>query len=240
MIIKTLNRSESQIAMKDWLFKYPKLPEINNEYMKIRLDVQSFNTKVKNECHNESSKKDYYYDIHLGILLYNYLMDKPGFSLRAAANDDFWRYMSLKVIPNIVAERWGKDNESHYWSKSARIWLRSIWWYIHLSWQGDTVHTMHVLESPCFSTDSILNMEERTGRKGTFINVYRYIMYFYSRIPQADLKKFNKNKKSQQGDLFRVIMKLNTAKVMVIDPALYLGGEKEYVRSLFSDVGVRV
>lgn len=32
----------------------------------------------------------------------------------------------------------------------------------------------------------------------------------------------------------------STAKVMVVDPALYLGGEKEYVRSLFFDAGVRV
>ena len=35
-------------------------------------------------------------------------------------------------------------------------------------------------------------------------------------------------------------MKLNTAKVMVVEPALYLGGEKEYVRSLFEDVGINV
>ena len=93
----------------------------------------------------------------------------PGFNLRAAANDDFWRYLSIKVIPDVVAERWGYENESHYWSKPARIWLRSIWWYVHLSWQGDMQTTAKVLEASCFTTDSILNLEERTGRKGTFI-----------------------------------------------------------------------
>ena len=91
-----------------------------------------------------------------------------------------------------------------------------------------------------FTTDSILNLEERTGRKGTFINVYRYIMYYYSHIPQQVLDEYNKNTETQQDDLFRIVMKLNTAKVMVVDPALYLGGEKEYVRSLFMDSGVRV
>ena len=172
--------------------------------------------------------------------MYDYLWRVPGFNLRAAANDDFWRYLSIKVIPDVVAERWEYDNESHYWSKPARIWLRSIWWYVHLSWQGDMQTTAKVLEAPCFTTDSILNLEERTGRKGTFINVYRYIMYYYSHIPQQILDEYNKNTKTQQDDLFRIVMKLNTAKVMVVDPALYLGGEKEYVRSLFMDAGVRV
>lgn len=135
------------------------------------------NQKVRSECPDSIAKKDYYIDAHIGILLYDYLWRVPGFNLRAAANDDFWRYLSIKVIPDVVAERWGYDNESHYWSKPARIWLRSIWWYVHLSWQGDMQTTAKVLEAPCFTTDSILNLEERTGRKGTFINVYRYIMY---------------------------------------------------------------
>lgn len=72
-----------------------------------------------------------------------------------------------------------------------------------------------------------------------------WISYFpqcilYSHIPQQVLDEYNKNTETQQDDLFRIVMKLNTAKVMVVDPALYLGGEKEYVRSLFMDAGVRV
>lgn len=240
MIIKTLNRSEAQIEMKNWISQYPELPSVERDYIKIREDIQNFNKTVREECKGQTAKKDYYVDAHLGILLYDYLKKQPGFTLRAAANDDFWRYMSIKVVPDVVAERWGKDNDSHYWSKPARIWLRSIWWYVHLSWQGDITTTAHVLDAPCFSTDSILNLEERTGRKGTFIEVYRYIMYYYSHIPKNVLEEFNKNTKTHQDDLFRVIMRLNTAKVMVVDPALYLGGEKEYVKSLFSDVGVHV
>ena len=240
MVIRSLNRSEAQNAMKEWILNYPALPEVDRDYLKIRNDIQIFNQKVRTECPQEIVKKDYYIDAHVGILLYDYLWKQPGFNLRAAANDDFWRYLSVRVVPDVVAERWGKDNESHYWSKPARIWLRSIWWYVHLSWQGDAFTTMKVLEAPCFSTDSILNLEERTGRRGTFINVYRYIMYYYSHISKNTLDNFNKNTTTQQDDLFRIVMKLNTAKVMVIDPALYLGGEKEYVRALFMDAGVRV
>lgn len=240
MIIKTLNRSESQIEMKNWIAQYPELPSIEGDYIKIREDIQNFNKEVRRACSDKTIKKDYYIDAHLGILLYDYFQRQPGFNLRAAANDDFWRFLSIKVVPDVVAERWGKDNESHYWSKPARIWLRSIWWYVYLSWQGDITSTARVLDAPCFSTDSILNLEERTGRKGTFIDVYRYIMYYYSHIPKHVLDEFNKNTKTNQDDLFRIIMRLNTAKVMVVDPALYLGGEKEYVRALFMDAGVRV
>lgn len=240
MIIKTLNRSESQVAMKDWLASCPALPQVEGDYIKIRTDIQAFCKKVREECPKDIAKKDYYIDVHIGILLYDYLWKQPGFNLRAAANDDFWRYLSIKVVPDVVADRWGKDNESHYWSKPARIWLRSIWWYVHLSWQDDMTTTVKVLESSCFTTDTILNLEERTGRNGTFINVYRYIMYYYSRIPQTVLEDYDRNTKSQSDGLFRIVMKLNTAKSMVIDPALYLGGEKEYVKSLFMDAGVRV
>ncbi len=239
MIIKTLNREESQVAMKEWILNFPALPKIEEDYLKIREDLQEFYKNVKEEC-NTNNKRDYYIDSHFGILLYDYLWRQSGFSLRVAANDDFWRYLSIKVIPDIIAERWGKENESHYWSRSTRIWLRSIWWYVHLSWQGDMTSTTHLLESPCFSTDSILNLEERSGRKGTFINVYRYIMYYYSHIPKEIIEEFNKKINGREEDLFRIIMKLNTAKVMVVDPALYLGGEREYVRSLFTDAGVRV
>lgn len=241
MIIKTLNRAESETAMREWIAMYPELPEIEAEYYKIRENIQNFNSKVRTKCQKEITRKDYYTDVHLGLYLYKYLEDIPEFNLRAAANDDFWRYLSLKVVPDVVAERWGKDNESHYWSKPSRIWLRSIWWYVHLSWQGDILSTERVLESPYFSTDTIINLEERTGRKGTFINVYRYIMYFYSQLSKNELERYYREKTNvKQGDLFRTIMKLNTAKVMVMEPALFLGGEKEYARSLFIDAGVRI
>lgn len=238
--MKTLSRLESQKAMQEWIANYPNLPKIDDEYIKIRNEIQAFNRKVREEYPENMPKRDYYIDVHIGILLYDFLWRQPKFNMRVAANDDFWRFLSIKVAPDVVAERWGKDNESHYWSKAVRIWFRSIWWYVHLSWQGDMQNTAKVLEAPCFTTDSILNLEERTGRKGTFINVYRYIMYYYSHISKATLDEFNRKSGRQQDDLFRVIMKLNTAKVMIIDPALYLGGEKEYVRSLFLDAGVRV
>ena len=65
MIIKTLNRSESQNAMKEWIVNYPSLPVIEGDYLKIRSDIQSFNIRVRTECPQDLSKKDYYMDVHM-------------------------------------------------------------------------------------------------------------------------------------------------------------------------------
>ena len=60
MIIKTLNRSEAQNAMKEWVLNYPSLPEVEGDYLKIRKDIQEFNQKVRSECPDSIVKKDYY------------------------------------------------------------------------------------------------------------------------------------------------------------------------------------
>ena len=123
-----------------------------------------------------------------------------------------------------------------------RKWPRQRPWRLHLSWQGNIKSTEQILESCNFSTDTILNLEERTGRNGTYIDVYRMIMYFYGNLPASTIDEFNKRirKNDKHATLFRTIMKLNTAKSVVIDPALYLGGTIEYVKSLYTDAGVRM
>ena len=137
-----------------------------------------------------------------------------------------------------MAQRWGKDNEDHYWSKPTRIWFRSIWWYVHLAWQGDYESTRRVLETPFFTTDTILNFEERNGRKGTCVDAYRAIIKHYSTIPDSIVKQYGSRKKGNSDDLFRVVMKLNTAKMMVMEPALCKGGVDGYARELFENAGV--
>ena len=183
-------------------------------------------------------RPDYYIDAHLGLALYEYLWTIPEFSMRVAANDGFWRYLSVMVVPDVVAQRWGKDNHAHFWSQPRRVWLRSIWWYVHLAWQDDLELTKKVLECSHFTTDTILNFEERSGRKGTCVDAYRWIIYYYSRVDEKDLKRYSRGKAGNSDDLFRVVMKLNTAKMMVMEPALCLGGEKAYAQELYKDVGV--
>ena len=222
MIFKTLNMTESRKAMEEWIHLVPKLPHIEEQYLELRNTLVAIDEEVRAQY-----SKDYDIDLNFGLKLYAYLKNVKGFNLRFAANDDFWRYLSLKVVPDLVSKRWGKENKSHFYERASRIWLRSLWWYIHLSWQGDEESTYEILKDN--TTDEILNLVERAGRKGYYIDVYRNIMYFYSKA---------KNKGNRQ--LFRKVMVLNTARCTVMEPALCLGGEREYVKSIFRDLGERV
>ena len=237
-MIKTLNRGEAQQAMKEWVEGYPELPKVDSVYEALRNDLQELNKKVRAEQGEKDNK--YFVDVHFGLELYEYLWTFPGFNMRVAANDDFWRYLSLKVVPDLVGQRWGKENESHYWSRPTRIWLRSIWWFVHLAWQGDIEATRRLLETEHFSTDTILQFEERSGRNGTYVDTYRRILFYYSLVTSEDIKKFNREKTSERDSIFRVVMKLNTAKMLVMDPALCLGGIDAYAKTLFTDVGVNL
>ena len=237
MDIQTLNREEAEKAMHEWIESYPRLPLLNDEYLKIRHDLSTLFEKVQNDCNNQEQRTgDYFIDVKFGILLYTFLTSKSWFSLRLAADDGFWRYLSLKVIPDIVAIRWGKDNDSHYWSTPNRVWLKQIWWYVFLSWRNDELSTRRIVESPNCSTDTILNFVERTGKKGTCVDAYRWIIYYYSIIPQNMVAEYKKRGKNC--DLFRVVMKLNTARMMVAEPVLCFGGCQGYAKKLFVDAGL--
>lgn len=244
MIKKTLSRAEASSAWQEWLnMSDGTLPVIDNEYTKIRIDIENIYKKVIEIAESGITNKEYFIDYKFGLMLYDYLNNTHNMSVRTAADDGFWRYLSLKVCPHLIEKRWGKDNEGRYWSRPSRIWFRQIWWYIHLSWQNDFETTEEVLKSTRFSTDTILNLVERTGgRKGTYIEVYKYIMYYYQYISESEMKRFKSllNLKDRKGDLFRIVMKLNTAKIMVVEPALCEGGIAGYVRSLFEDAGIKV
>ena len=241
MTVKTLSRSEAQSAMQSWIMNEDKsvLPDVNQDYKRIRQHIQlSYNRVVAD---SDLYNREYNIDVRFALDLYEYLNNMSWFSLRVAANNDFWSYMSLIVVPDVVGKRWGNENEDHYWRIPGRIWLRQLWWYIHLSWQGDQRKTRSViLKDGRFSMDTILNLVERPGRRGTYTEVYRLIMYYYSIVTPLEMKKFRQQGTQRQYDLFRTIMKINTAKSLVIEPALYLGGEKEYVKSLFYDAGVNL
>lgn len=238
MTIERLNRGEAEKAMSEWIENYPKLPQIALDYTNIRNDLSSYFEMVqKKACETDHRIQDYYTDTNFGILLYTYFQNQKWFTLRLASDDGFWRYLSVKVIPNVVAARWGKENESHYWSTPGRIWLKQLWWYVYLSWKNDVVTTRRIIESPNCSTDTILNFVERTGRKGTCVEAYRWIIFFYSTIPSDVLSNYNKTRKT---DLFRVVMKLNTARMMVLEPNLCLGGCEGYAKKLFIDSGINI
>lgn len=240
MIIRKLSRGQAQEEMKKWIDICPKLPEIEDEWIPIRKELQAINRTIRNEIDNSVILKrgDYYLDYRFALKLYAFFEKKNWFSMRVAADDGFWRYLSIKVAPDVVGERWGVENESHYWSRPARVWFKSLWWYVYYSYQGDLEATEKVLSCDFFTTDTIVHFAEFTGRYGVNIESYRKIIKYYSMVPQDIIFKNSRYRSGTGDDIFRVVMKLNTARLMIMDPALCEGREDAYAKSLFRDAGV--
>ncbi len=223
MIIEKLSRKEAIEAMRWWIDNSFALPTLGKEYADIRNDLLALYTQSKKEAEDAQGYK---MDVCFGAALYLYLKQKPWFTDRLASDDGFWRFLSLRAIPDLVGERWGNTNADHYYTKPNRIWLKTLWWYYYLSFNKNVETTKEMLLSDSFSTDTILNLVERTGRWGTNILVYRSIMGKYAALENASSK------------VFRGVMKLNTAKAVVIEPVFSVGGVSGYVDSLFNELSL--
>ena len=169
------------------------------------------------------SQKNYSYqlDLQFGIKLYSTLNQKYGMNVRLAATEGIWRYLSVCVVPDLIEKRYGKDHPDRFWKKPKRLWLRVLWWYIYLSWQGSEEETIAVLKDN--STDEILQLVDRCGRGGYRVDLYREMMLKNSQLDPAERRK---------KQLFRKMMVLNTARVQVMEPELTVGGNRGYVESL--------
>jgi len=231
---KTFSRVDAAANYADWTRGQGRtLPSLDNDYSSVRNSIKELFERVRN--HRYDQRTDYNLDVHFGMELYLYLKDQKWFNLRTASDDGFWRYLSINVLPDIVAERWSFDNEERYWKRPARIWLRAIWWNIHYSWSIDENVTIKMLESQHFNTDTVMNLVERTGRKGIEIEVYRSIVLQYSKLSIEDIRTYARSKNNDE-TLFRAVMKLNTARLLVVEPSLNENGVDGYVKSLFDVV----
>lgn len=246
MKIRTTNRRESEILMKKWIEKVESREngeelkellnnDIDNDYIIIREKLEVFFLETDNSWNSNIATLDYYRDVDFGIKLYIYFKELFGLNLRIASNFNFWRYLSIVIIPHIVAKRWGYDNEDHYWKKPLRIWLATIWWYIHLSWQGNAEDTKKLLLK--FNTDIVLNLVERSGKEGRNFEVSNLIMKVYGYLPKETIAAYG-NKTQKSDSLFRAVMRLNTARIIVSEPAFCQGGVRGYVLGLYKAVGV--
>src|SRR5699024_2789395 len=88
----------------------------------------------------------YEFDLLFGLEVYEILNESIGFNNRVASNDDIWRYLMIRVIPDITHARWGKS-EDRFFKTSRRIWLKTIWWYIELSWKDNKENTYEILKN---------------------------------------------------------------------------------------------
>lgn len=160
------------------------------------------------------------YDIQAGLTLYRILSER-GFGIRHAADESIWRYLSLVVLPDYVQSRWDKDAEARFWRDRSRIWLRAVWWFVHLSWQGNEDSTRASVVG--MSTDDVVQIVERPGRRGFQVELYRAMVRAAGARPLKQRK-------------IRQLMKLNTATVIMVEPSAYRGGVSEYVKALYQQI----
>ena len=237
MKIIEYSREHARQALDKWRAK-KELPALNVDYSLMRAELVQFYNKAKIDASKED-RKEYMTDVSFGLAFYSYLQNQTWFNLRTAANDGFWRYVAVSVIPDIVADRWGMSKDQYFWKQSNRLWPKTAWWFIYLTWHESLQETGEMLASKNFNSDTIQGIVERTGRKGTFVEVYREIVYQYSKLDYNIIATFKKNQFSGSDSLFRAIMRLNTARGLVTDPCLSEDGVKGYVSSMLSDLNVK-
>lgn len=161
------------------------------------------------------------YDIQVGLTLYR-ILSECGFGVRQAADDGIWRYLSIVVLPDYVRSRWEKSQqEARFWRDRSRIWLRALWWFIHLSWQGDEDSTR--ASTFGMSTDDVVQIVERPGRRGFRVDLYRAMICAAGARPPGQRK-------------LRQLMKLNTAMSVMVEPSAFGGGVTSYVQALYQQI----
>ena len=173
-------------------------------------------------------KMSYTLDLRMGIKIYELLNPRTGFTNVQANDDDIWRYISVCVMPDITYLRYPKPeqgslriNQKRFYSHTRRIWLKTLWWYVHLGWQGTSEKTFDVLKNN--GTNIISHFIERPG-KGYRPKLFRSMMYVYSTLP------------TQKDTIFRAAAKMNLAKCVTVEPALTVGGEDAYTAELFREI----
>ena len=215
----------SDSAFKDLLAKWHKHQgdDFDSEYAEIRSFVLEAFMSSKKSASYET-------DLNVGLCLYELMNPSNGFTLVMANDDDFWRYLSCKVFPDITYERYPKPaqgdvrlNSKRFYSHTRRIWLKTLWWYVYLAWQGSVEETRVVLSE--FGSDTISDFIERTGY-GYRVGFYRVLMKEYASL---------ENKSSK---LFNAIQKQSRVYCRTVEPSLVEGAEVGYVRSLFRQLSI--
>lgn len=193
-------------------------------YKAIQKDIQDLFVSTLSELNIDSeqiSQNAYKVDYLFGLKLYELLNNRYNMTVRMASTEGIWLFLSVKVVPDLIELRYGLDHPDRFWKKPKRLWLRVLWWYIHLSWQGDYESTKEAIKDN--TTDEILQLVDRCGRDGYRVDFCREFMKKFSKLNPEQRK---------QTKIFRKMMVLNTAKVQTIEPSLVDGGESAYVNDL--------
>ena len=196
--------------------------KVIDSYQEIKRDIYKIFYEVVNELNikvEDVNKSGYKFDYKFALKLYKLLNEKYNFNKNIASNNGIWRYIQIKVCPYLVLLRWG-ENAEHFYSRTSRLWLKSLWWYIFLAWKENEDITTKILE--CHNSDTFVQLVERTGKYGYRVELYNEIL-------------FKRCMYEVNSETFRKIMVLNTMRVKVVDPYLVEGGIEAYVDELYRD-----
>ncbi|MBS4196446.1 DUF6339 family protein [Lederbergia citri] len=226
-MIGRITRKEAEELFATWQetgkVSLGKLSEYSQSQREHLLGIEE--RAIKQLASQGEQKGNYYkFDLFFSLELYKYLTIENRVTEREASDDDFWRYISMKLIPDIVERRWDGLKAPRFYQESRRIWVKVLWWYIHLSWQGSVDDTYEILKHN--TTDTVVQLVERPGTGGYRVSLSRELMRHFGRLAEEDPD-------NHTTEMFRKVMRLNTARTKVIEPALTIGGETEYVKELF-------
>lgn len=197
---------------------------VDAEYREIR-------DKIYAVYNNYKDQDNYEIDLRIGLALYElFLEEKYKLNPIHANDDDIWRYLSVRVFLDITYLRHPKnDRFGKYFSHdraykySKRIWVKQLWWWIHLAWQGDVDTTYEVLNK--FGSGCISQILERAG-KGYRVDITRPLFKtLYDRCETGKILQ----------ETFSAVMMLYYAKMFVVEPTLVKGGIDSFVDKIIDE-----
>lgn len=185
--------------------------------------------KSENPAHFSIYQEDYRFAMQVYAIL-----NEEGLSNRTASDDGVWRFLTMVVVPDIIYERWNDENDprkinaDRFYFATRRIWLKVLWWFVYLCWQGSAIETQKMISTN--NSNEISQLVERAGTGGYRVDLYREIMKYYD-------TKISQDDRTKEHNLLSRVLQLNIARSQIIEPDLVPGGISEYVKSLFEYFG---
>lgn len=203
--------------------------KLSNEYQTIRKEL----LEIDKKCSELDTGKKYNYDVYFAYYEFKLFNSYKWFTKEVSCNYGFWRYISLMVCPEIINKRF-PGSEPHFYKKNVRIYYFVLYWFLYLSLiDNDPEKTLGMLLNSNFNTDTYFEIIERPGRQGINVELYREIFKTFSSCKTKTVV----NTKGENESILRVVLKINSAKLLTTSPNFYDGGIKGYVNMLFIKAG---
>lgn len=231
--LNLMSQEEFEQIVKGWNLLDPcvgpdpiDMSDLAPEYRELR-DVIVSAWKSAGGLKSKNSVAMYAVDLEVGLALYEFLSEN-GFNEIYAETDDWWRFVSVKLCPDMTYVRYPQEeigkpriNKKRFYDHTRRIWLKTLWWYVHLCWQGSIEATENVLKK--LGTDAIGQIIERPGRG------YRQDVFHVIAAKRA------KETGWCDANSFKKVMARHSVYCASFEPVLFKGGVEGYADRIFAE-----